>query len=115
LTLRVYPGKDCRGTVYLDDGKTFAYTRGEFLRMEFSCVLSAEGISVHIGKHQGSFRPWWNQIHLEIYGWDALAAGASLNGNANALSTTVDTSGHVMTLDIPDDAHGADLEIRKPN
>jgi alpha-glucosidase len=115
LTLRVYPGKDCRGAIYLDDGKTFAYTRGEFLRMEFSCELSPTGVAVHIGEHQGSFHPWWSQIQLEIYGWDAPAAGASLKGNSNAPSATVDTSRQLVTLHIPDDVHGADLEIRRAN
>jgi alpha-glucosidase len=115
LTLRVYPGKGCRGSLYLDDGKTFAYTGRDFLRMEFSCELSETGVSVHVGQHQGSFHPWWNQIHLEIYGWDAPGARASLNGNAYAPNAAIDASRHVVTIDVPDEVHGADLEIRKSN
>ena len=30
LELRVYPGQQCRGSVYLDDGHTFRYQQGEF-------------------------------------------------------------------------------------
>ena len=46
LTLRVYPGENCRGSVYLDDGKTLAYTRGDFLRIEFSCAVTSTGLSL---------------------------------------------------------------------
>jgi alpha-glucosidase len=36
LELRVYPGSDCHGSVYLDDGNTFDYEKGAFLRLELS-------------------------------------------------------------------------------
>ena len=42
LTLRVYPGKDCQGSLCtLDDGKTLAYTGGEFVRVNFSCEITS--------------------------------------------------------------------------
>ena len=69
LTLRVYPGKNCHGSLYQDDGKTFAYSRGDFLRIEFSCELTPQGVSLRLGEHQGSFQPWWHKVHFEIYGW----------------------------------------------
>ena len=39
LELRVYPtskpGSDCKGSIYLDDGHTFRYKQGEYLRADF--------------------------------------------------------------------------------
>jgi alpha-glucosidase len=115
LTLRVYPGKDCHGSLYQDDGKTLAYTRGEFLRVEFSCAITPQGLSLHIGEHKGSFHPWWNQIHLEIYGWDSPTANVSLKDNPNAPAASIDASKHVITFDLSDEVHGADLDIRNSN
>jgi alpha-glucosidase len=115
LTLRVYPGTDCHGSLYQDDGKTLAYTRGEFLRVEFSCVMTQQGLSLHIGEHQGSFHPWWNQIHLELYGWDSPTAKVSLKGKPNPPTASIDASKHRITFDLSDDIHGTDLDIRNSN
>jgi alpha-glucosidase len=113
LTVRVYPGKNCKGSVYLDDGKSLAYQHGDFLRIEFSCSMSANGLSVHLGEHQGKFHPWWNQIHLEIYGWDARDAQFRSRNAEIHPAHSIDSSKHVLMVDIPDEAQGQDLEIRR--
>jgi alpha-glucosidase len=115
LSLRIYPGKDCHGSLYQDDGKTFAYKQGNFLRIDFSCEVTATGVSFHkVERHRG-IRPWWTQIHLEVYGWDAPKATVTSKGNSDAPSTTVDTSRHVVSVDLLDHAQSEDLEIRKSN
>ncbi len=58
LTLRVYVGDDCRGSLYADDGNSFAYTRGEFLRESFTCAVTANELSVQVSPREGSFAPW---------------------------------------------------------
>jgi alpha-glucosidase len=115
LTLRVYPGKDCQGALYLDDGQSFAYKRGEFLRMEFSCRVTATGLLLHIGEHQGTFHPWWKQIHAEIYGWDSANTVVSAKGNQAIPVPAFEAASHKLTLELADDAHGIDLEIRCSN
>jgi alpha-glucosidase len=115
LTLRVYPGKDCRGSLYEDDGKTFSYKHGEFLRVEFSCEVTPQGLTIHMGEHQGSFQPWWNQIHFEIYGWGSIEANVNVKGKTNKLTVQVNNAKHVVTFDLPDETHGSDLEIRNSN
>jgi len=115
LTLRVYPGKNCHGSLYQDDGKTFAYSRGDFLRIEFSCALTAQGVSLHLGEHQGSFQSWWRQVHFEIYGWESSAATVSLKGASTAPVASIDTAQHLLTFDLDDQPHGADLDIRTSN
>lgn len=69
LTLRLYAGDNCAGNLYQDDGKTYAFEHGAYLRMAFSCQITTEGLRVNIGPHQGSYPAWWKQIRLEIYGW----------------------------------------------
>lgn len=69
LTLRVYPGDHCAGAIYQDDGISFAYRNGHFLRVTFTCEESSNGtVKVHIGQHEGDFRPWWHEIRLEVFG-----------------------------------------------
>jgi len=115
LTVRIYPGKDCHGSVYQDDGKSFAFRRGEFLRVDFSCEVTASGISFHKVERHASFQPWWKQIHLEIYGWDAPKVTVTWTGNSDAPKTAVDASRHVASVELLDNGQSADLEISKSN
>ena len=115
LTLRVYPGKDCQGSLYLDDGKTLAYTRGEFLRVAFSCEITSNGLILRVGDRQGTLQPWWNRIRVEVYGWDSATASVSLRGKAGKPVASIDKIKHVLTLEINDEIHGGELEIRALN
>jgi alpha-glucosidase len=119
LTLRVYPptavGNDCSGSLYLDDGISYNFRQGEFLRLRFSCRLNAQGIVVTITPPEGSFKPWWNQFSVEIYGAARPAASASLaalNGaSLTAVSTGFDTEHHRITALVPDDGRGLELQV----
>jgi len=113
LTLRVFPGDDCHGSLYLDDGVSMAYQRGDMLRMEFTCELAQDGLRLHLGQHQGAFRPWWNQIAVEIYGWDAAtAAVTSARGGSNVPHASIDRARHVVSFTVNDDGQGIDLQVR---
>ena len=111
LTLRVYPGKDCKGSVYVDDGRSFAYKHGEFLRMEFTCSEKAGGITVHIGPHQGSYVPWWKNLQVEIYGRTTSFQKASIVGSTESVESSFDTLHHVTSFLVPDNGSGRDLQV----
>ena len=68
LELKVYPGPDCAGNLYMDDGNTFAYQKGEFLRTHFSCEMSSAEVKVHIGTPEGPFHPWFKNVQVQVYG-----------------------------------------------
>jgi alpha-glucosidase len=68
LELRVYPGSDCSGSLYLDDGHTYAYQKGGFVRIGYSCQVSENSVSVSSTAWQGSYQPWWTNIKLEVFG-----------------------------------------------
>jgi alpha-glucosidase len=65
LELDVYPGEDCRGEIYLDDGVS---VRGPSLRQHVTCSMTAGGVSLRFAKREGSFRPWWKSIAVTIHG-----------------------------------------------
>ena len=65
LQLEVYPGDDCRGEIYLDDG---ASIRGPSLRQQVRCTAAASGITLHFGPREGTYTPWWHSIAVTVHG-----------------------------------------------
>jgi alpha-glucosidase len=110
LTLRVFPGPDCHGALYQDDGRTFAYEHGEFLRMSFTCHQSADGnVAVHIGRHVGSYPAWWKMIDVEVNGPARPPVSATVNGRGAALKA----AGGAMVVQVPDNGMGMDVVVRE--
>ena len=111
LLLRVYPGRDCKGSLYQDDGKTMAYKRGEFLRMQFTCEASPNSVKLHVGPHQGSYRPWWDELRVEIYGQNTDASYKVVTSAPDPGPAILDPARHMVMVVIADDGRGTDLEI----
>ena len=68
LELRVYAGDDCHGALYQDDGHTYNYQTGEFLRVAYSCSASAKGVRVTSHVENKAYKPWWDSIEMKVYG-----------------------------------------------
>ena len=108
LTLRVFEGPDCHGSAYFDDGESYAFEHGQFLRMDFSCSAGADGLHVQIGPHQGQYPAWWNGIHLEVHSRTPLRGIAS-SGAKRLLATTKD---HAVLVDVQDDGKGQTVVVK---
>jgi alpha-glucosidase len=65
LSLDVYPGQDCRGEIYLDDGISI---KGDSLRQTVTCSVTLRGVALNFGARTGKFRPWWKQIAVTVHG-----------------------------------------------
>jgi alpha-glucosidase len=116
LTLRVYPplaGGDCGGSLYLDDGVSYGFEKGEFLRMGFTCRQTAEGLSVTVAPREGSFAPWWKLLSIEVYGASKPAASASVKaeGSVTPVLTGFDVEHHRITTLVQDDGRGLELKL----
>jgi alpha-glucosidase len=108
LTLRIYAGEDCRGDLYQDDGKTFAFRSGQFLRLHFSCEVKSDGsLTVHLSARDGSFAPWWKQVRIETFGWTPRLKQATSAAGKN----TLEQSGNAWTITIPESFAGTDLTL----
>lgn len=68
LQLHVYPGDNCRGSLYQDDGHTFDYQHGNFLRMNYSCAMSPRSLSVTAVLETSAFQPWWDACEVTVVG-----------------------------------------------
>jgi alpha-glucosidase len=69
LQLDVYPGPDCKGELYLDDGHSMGFERGEFLRQAVRCTAGPEGVAIEFGAPEGRYQPWWKGVAVTVHGW----------------------------------------------
>ncbi len=67
LSLDVWPGDDCGGALYLDEGEGFGYQRGELRRVAYTCQASARGMQIS-ARSSGAFPPWWSATRVVIHG-----------------------------------------------
>jgi len=96
--LDIYPGDDCHGTIYADDGHSMGYTRQDYLRQRLRCVQTDTGIDIYFDARTGRFQPWWHQLTVRIQHWSG-AAQAFLNGKHIADPTVRDG---VLSLTLDD-------------
>jgi alpha-glucosidase len=65
LQVEIYPGEDCHGELYLDDGVT---VNGPKLHQDLSCTVTEHGVALRFGAREGAFKPWWKQIAVMVHG-----------------------------------------------
>jgi len=111
LELRIYPGEQCSGSLYLDDGHTLHYQHGEFLRQTFTCQSEGNSVAVKFGARQGTYTPWWKNVEVVIYDWPSAQATANLSNDAAALQTSYDATQHALHVMVPDVAGEAELRV----
>jgi len=80
LEINVYPGSNCQGSLYEDDGNTFAYKHGEFARTQFTCDESSTNIDLHISKAEGNYKGWWHSLKIKVYGMESPPKNLSIDG-----------------------------------
>ncbi|UQD51381.1 alpha-glucosidase [Bacillus methanolicus] len=69
LTLHLYYGKSTSSSfkLYEDDGSTFEYEQGNYLRKTFHVKCTKDEISLTISD-EGSYKPEWKEIELIVHG-----------------------------------------------
>jgi alpha-glucosidase len=97
----------CAGSIYLDDGVTLNYKKGESLREQFSCSVSGDTVRVKIAPREGSFAPWWQVLHIEVYGGPSMKAEA-----ADGTLATWNVQRQAMLATIPDTGKGTELTLK---
>jgi alpha-glucosidase len=108
LELKVYLGPECGGSLYMDDGNTFAYQKGEFLRTHFTCELSSGQVKVNISAPEGSYRPWFKEVRLTVFAADKVR-DVSLDGKS--IKAWKSENGRVIVDAIPWTSSGHEVEL----
>lgn len=106
LELRVYlpsdtSANDCRGALYQDDGHTFAYQRGEVLRVNYSCQVSANSVTVTSTIVKNAFQPWWHSAEMKLYGVASAPKEVRIGAEIDK-EWRYDGQTHSITLTLPD-------------
>jgi len=109
LQLSVYPGPDCRGQLYFDDGVSFAYRSGGYLRQGLRCHTDAQGVTVEFAAREGHYKPWWHEIELVVHGVEA-APRRVLVGKGTVASQ-YDTGSQTLRFIEPDRATTTRMRI----
>jgi alpha-glucosidase len=110
LTLRVYVGENCKGTLYQDDGKSYDFEQGKFLRMDSTCSLKDNTLHVRVGPHRGSYEAWWSEITIEVYGWPAPDGHAKVAGQT--VNSKWNNATHAWQTTIPDSGKGLEFTLK---
>jgi alpha-glucosidase len=100
LQLRVYPGEDCQGSLYQDDGHTFAYQKGEILRVNYSCAVTSGSLTITSTVEKNVFQPWWTNAALTVYGTAAAPKEIHI-GDQIIHDWSFDAQAHTVTLTVP--------------
>jgi len=110
LTLRVFPGDKCGGQLYQDDGTSFAYRQGQFLRMTFTCSVSAQtgALAIHVGRHEGTYPAWWHRILVEVNNVAVRPTSVVVNGVASDAAY----NHRKAVIEMPDNGDGVDIVVR---
>ena len=82
LELQIYPGPDCRGRIYADDGESFAYRRGDYISQTVTCAQKGDRLLVTFTPREGRFAPYWSSLTLTVRGWSGHASSATFDGHA---------------------------------
>jgi alpha-glucosidase len=110
LTLRIYVGDRCAGSLYQDDGKTYAFHHGAYLKMNFSCEITAQGLRLTLSPHDGSYPAWWKEIHAEVYGWSAKQD--RVFAHDQELPIHIEHGPQSISFTLPDDGKGQEVEVK---
>jgi alpha-glucosidase len=101
LEIRVYPGADCHGSLYEDDGHTFAYQRGEFRRTNYTCKVSPGSVTVSATTEKKAFQPWWHAARVTIFNVPAEPTELRI-GQQSARDRHYDPKSRSVTTTVPD-------------
>jgi len=97
LRLDIYPGPDCRGTLYADDGHSTAFATGVFFRQAVRCSSGHAGLRIDFAAPEGSFRPWWREIAVTVHG---RSVGAPVSGGGRSINARYDERAKTLAFTI---------------
>ena len=112
LYLDVYPGDDCSGTIYLDDGHSMNFEGNDYLRQVVRCSNNDRGqLAISFEPRQGRYRPWWTQIKVTVHG---RSAQDRVSSSSIAIRSSKEPGPDSAIFDIPDVPQGGTIVV-EPN
>jgi alpha-glucosidase len=109
LMLDVYPGPDCTGELYLDDGHTLDFEKGDYLRQAVRCTVRPDGVAIEFGLREGRFAPWWREVAVTVHGWQGKA---DVRAGERKVDSRVDAAARTVAFKLDDAGQGATVVVR---
>lgn len=104
LELHVYLGGSGRGELYVDDGQSFAFKGGDYLRQ----FVSVAGGVITFEPREGRRKPWWSKVEIHIHG---PKPGQTLRLKGRELSSVKLIGPAEIAIVLPDLPSGGDLVL----
>ena len=114
LELDIWPGAECRGALYDDDGHSMAFSHGLFLRQGLACRKVGDGLRLDFDSREGTFQPPWREIGVTIHGWQSTTVAARIAGSvatASVATASVDSSRKLARISLAAPTGAATLHI----
>lgn len=106
LEIHLYPGPDCGGEIYDDDGQSMGFKRGEFLRQGLSCTMRDGKLEMLVfGKRDGAYLPWWTGLRVVVH------AAKGLTPSINGRKLKVENANNSVQFDLPDLPKGSTIRF----
>jgi alpha-glucosidase len=93
--------EDCSGSLYEDDGHSFAYERGEILSIHYSCELSGNFVTVISKMEKNAFTPWWKGAEIQMCGVATTPKEVRIDSDLNT-GWRYDAEKKCITIALPD-------------
>ena len=77
-----------------------AYTRDQFLRMDFTCDSQADRVKFKVSSTHASYTPWWKSVKLFFFGFELAPREISLGGKKIA-DFQFDSVHRSVTIEFP--------------
>ena len=125
LIFEIYPKDDSSREYYEDDGISFEYRRGVFLRKRISISQHENGIRLEISSPEGSYIPPPRSLVFKIHGWEFLPKSIRLGNeimeilpstaalDKTATGAAYDAETQILWLKAPDQNGYPTIDIRK--
>ncbi len=103
LTLTVWPGPDCAGSLYLDDGETFAFQARKSRRLQLTCdeaKSKAESFIAVQSSSTGDYAAWWKTVRVVVHAVPH-APQAVVDESGTKLAHDYDAAKKILVVTLP--------------
>lgn len=106
LSLDIFPGPDCKATLYFDDGISI---KGASLRQSVRCTQDGNGMTLSFDKREGALVPWWKEIAITVHGW---TGNAEVAGAGRHIAAQADPASGTLRFTLPDQPGKASVTLK---
>jgi alpha-glucosidase len=110
LLIDVYPGGDCAGTLYADDGHSMAFEKGGYARQTVRCTVRPDGLDIAFAAREGRYTPWWREIRMTVH---AMPGAHSVTADGRMIAAVADAAAETLHFTLPAPRGARTIALRR--